>query len=376
MQRRVKYLLVLFLIAAGFGGPLAAFAGDICAICGKEINGSIYLMTDEVTGEKEMVCSDCIKLPRCAICGLPVKPGDGLALPDGRYFCARDSKTVVLKADDAEQICAEVKDDLDRVFSRFTSFPTNVDVTAIDRIDVDSIFHRLGNAFESPDLLGCTQPMTDTGEKRYKISLMTGLPLGELKETCAHEYSHTWVGENVPEERHARIARDAEEGFCEMVGYLYMDSLPDEVEKKRVLRNNYTRGQVALFVEAEQRYGFDQILDWMRYGVTAKLEAGHLDEIRDVKIISAKPAGIYRQPQITDANQLPPAPAVLKLEGIMWGNSPVAIINGHSFFLNDTGIVKIGGTNLTLRCMAIQKNSVRIQNAVSGTEQELDLPKN
>ena len=56
------------------------------------------------------------------------------------------------------------------------------------------------------------------------MSLMTGLPLAELKATCAHEYSHAWVGENVPKERRARLGRDAEEGFCELVAYLLMDS--------------------------------------------------------------------------------------------------------------------------------------------------------
>ena len=175
------------------------------------------------------------------------------------------------------QICGQVKDDLDRLFSRFTSFPTNVDVTVIDRIDVDSMFNTEGNGFESPDLLGCIRPETVNDETRYKMSLMTGLPLAQLKETCAHEYSHAWVGENVPKERRARLGRDAEEGFCELVGYLLMDSQNEEVEKKRVLQNHYTRGQIDLFIEAEKRYGFDQVLDWMKYGVAAQLEAGHVD---------------------------------------------------------------------------------------------------
>jgi hypothetical protein len=379
MQRRVKYLVILVLMTwAAFASSLAVRA-DVCAICGQPIYGTIYTMTDKVTGERIEVCSNCcFTLPQCDICGLPIKKGDEIQLPDGRYFCARDAKTVVIKTDDAEQICAVVKDDLDHIFSRFTSFPTNVEVTAIDHIDAYSIFQS-----ESPDLLGCTEPITDHGPKHYKISLMTGLPLSELKETCAHEYSHTWVGENVPAERHRRIARDAEEGFCEMVGYLYMDSLGDEKEKKRVLANTYTRGQVALFVQAEQQYGFDDVLDWMRYGVTSELEAGHLDEIRDVKMpapgtvfntatFAGNPVVPIKRPVVA----IPPAPATIKLEGIMWGKPPSAIINGHTFFVDDVNTVKLGGTNTTLRCVAIQQNSVRIQNLNSGKEQELNLPKN
>ena len=170
------------------------------------------------------------------------------------------------------RFAAEVKDDLDRLFSRFTSFPDNVDVNVIDRIDVDSMYGISGHDFESPDLLGCIEPVTNDGVKRYHMSLMIGLPLSELKETCAHEYSHAWVGENVPRARHARIDRDAEEGFCEMMGYLLMDSQGEEGEKKRVLKNSYTRGQVQLFIAAEQQYGFEDVLDWMRYGVTSRLD--------------------------------------------------------------------------------------------------------
>ena len=147
----------VFLVCAGRRRRWAH--DDICAICGQPIQGTIYLMTDKVTGEKVLVCSDCIKLPLCSICGLPVKD-NGVALPDGRHLCARDAKTVVLKADDIEQICGQVKDDLDRLFSRFTSFPTNVDVTVIDRIDVNSMFYTEGNGSESPDLLGCIRPET------------------------------------------------------------------------------------------------------------------------------------------------------------------------------------------------------------------------
>ena len=357
-----------------FGTSLVVLADNICAICGKEIQGPIYIMTDQVTGEKVLVCSDCIKLPRCSICGLPVKE-NYVELPDGRYLCARDARTVVLKADDIEQICGQVRDDLDRLFSRFTSFPTNVDVTVIDRIDVNSMFNMEGNSFESPDLLGCIRPERVNNQTRYKMNLLTGMPLAQLKETCAHEYSHAWVGENVPKERHARLARDAEEAFCELVGYLLMDSQNEEVEKKRVLQNHYTRGQIDLFIEAEQRYGFDEVLDWMKYGVAPQLESGHVDELRDVRM---PPAGsVAGSPAIFNGFSKPaPAPTTIKLEGILWGNPPVAIINGRSFLANDLEKVQLGNTNVMIRCLEIREKSVRIQNIGSGKEQVLFLPPN
>jgi Protein DA1 len=372
MQRFGKYLWIIVLLA-GFGlcGPSSAWARDICAICGRPIQDTIYIVTDEVTNEKKFVCYDCAHLPRCAICSLPVKE-NGLQLADGRFLCARDARTAVVEASDAERISAQIKDDLDRLFSRFTEFPANVDVAVIDRIDVDTMFSPGGNDFESPNLLGCIRPDTVNHETRYKMSLMTGLPLAELKATCAHEYSHAWVGENVPKERRAKLGRDAEEGFCELVAYLLMDSQSEKGQKKFILQNRYTRGQIDLFIEAEKRYGFDQVLDWMKYGVAEQLEEGHVDALRDVKMPPAKTVAV--NPAIYyNTNQPAPAPATIKLQGVLWGNQPVAIVNGRSFFAQELNQVKIGGTNVTIRCLEIRKKSVRIQNVDSGKEQELSL---
>jgi hypothetical protein len=386
-----KWLWIFLALAClGCAQPLALLAENICAVCGKEITGPIYLVTDEVTGEQELVCSNCFKLPRCYICGMPVKD-DAVVLPDGRYLCARDAKTVVLDTNQATQICAGVKDDLDRLFSRFTFFPTNVDIAYIDRLDVQSMYGQDGYDVESPNLLGCIRPVTVDSEKRYAMRLMTGLPLVELKATCAHEYSHAWAGDNVPPARRRRLARDAEEGFCELVAYLLMDSQQEEAQKKFILRNRYTRGQVQLFIEAEQRYGFDEILDWMKYGVTARLEADHLDEVRDISQPPATPTD-HRPAVISKsagtnhpvASNLQPhqpavsaaAPAAFRLEGILWGGLPVAIINGHTFAVNDQDKVPFGRTNVTIRCLEIQPASVRIREMDSGTEQQLRLPPN
>ena len=161
MQHRGKYLWIVLLLAGFCLGPPLAARADICAICGQPIQGTIYLITDKVTGEKN---AGLFRLRQIA----PVfhlrsaRQGSACQLPDGRYLCARDAKTAVVKADDAERICAQVKDDLDRLFSRFTVFPDNVDVTVIDRIDVDSMFNPEGNDFESPDLLGCIRPRRST----------------------------------------------------------------------------------------------------------------------------------------------------------------------------------------------------------------------
>src|SRR3974377_1251498 len=98
---------------------MTALAEDVCIVCGKPIDGSYYLVTDQVAGTNQMVCGSCIKLPRCFICGLPVNE-NGIALSDGRHLCARDGKTAVLKAEDARRIADEVNDSLKKWFSHFT----------------------------------------------------------------------------------------------------------------------------------------------------------------------------------------------------------------------------------------------------------------
>jgi hypothetical protein len=171
------------------------------------------------------------------------------------------------------------------------------------------------------------------------------------------------------------LGRDAEEGFCELVAYLLMDSQGEEGQKKFILQNRYTRGQIDVFIEADKRYGFDQILDWMKYGVDAQLEAGHVDKLRDVQMSAAK-SGTGSSVAYSRTIQPAPAPAILKLDGVLWGSRPVAIINGCTFLANDLSAVKVGGTNLMIRCLGIQKTSVRIQNVNSGKEQELRLSAN
>ena len=394
MNGRIKatggwFWAFLLMALISCAGPSSSWSSSVCAVCGKPIYGPIYEMTDQTTGEKVLVCSNCLMtLPRCYICGLPVLKEDAVELPDGRYLCARDAKTVVLDTNQAMQICEQVRDDLDKLFSRYTFFPTNVDIAWIDRLDVEAMSQQSGYDIESPNLLGCIRPVLNhDGEIRYAMRLMTGMTFAGLKATCAHEYSHAWVRDNVLPPRHARIAKDTEEGFCELVAYLLMDSQQEEAQKQFILRNHYTRGQVQLFIEAEQQYGFDEILDWMRYGVTSRLEDGRLDEIRDIQAQSTTPAasGPYSEPiairthvagagQIAISGSKPSVePTQIQLEGIMLGGAPAAVINGRTFFIGDVNILKIGGTNMSIRCLAIQQNQVKIVDTASGRERDLYL---
>ena len=72
--------------------------------------------------------------------------------------------------------------------------------------------------------------------------------------------------------------------------------------KKFILKNLYTRGQVQLFIEGNNKYGFDQILDWMQYGDTSELETGRLDKILDV--VMPRPASVTDSPAAVNSNSV------------------------------------------------------------------------
>jgi len=183
-------------------------------------------------------------------------------------------------------------------------------------------------------------------------------------------------------ERGCQIREEAEEGFCELIAYLLMVSQHEEKQKNVILENLYTHGQAALFIEAEKRYGLNDILDWIKYGETGYLEVGRLDKIRNVKIPAKKTvsAEYVAANKSADTNNtvsetnlpLSVLPAI-KLQGIIWGTRPTAIINGRSFFANDQLAVKNGFSNVLIRCLEIKKSTVRIRHVDSNQEEELSL---
>src|SRR5256885_2624888 len=102
----------------------SAFAAlaERCMVCGAEIVGTkVYLAEDKIDKETKHICYYCSISPNiCFLCGLPVWK-DFLQLSDGRFLCARDTKKVVLDSGVAKDICADVKDKLERMLSRFLS---------------------------------------------------------------------------------------------------------------------------------------------------------------------------------------------------------------------------------------------------------------
>ena len=370
---RIRNLLFLALLL--LSGPALA-DGDKCAICGKDFGQLVYIFTDKVVNEKKRLCGDCAALAEvCFVCGLPVRT-NYTKLPDSRLLCERDAKNAILDDDEAKQICEDTRDTLDRLFSRFLSFPsTNLTIGVVDRINLLQLFRVPGNDFECPNVLGYIQCKTNRTKIGYEISLLGGLPRSEFKAVCAHELTHAWVFQNVPVERRKTLGHDAHEGFCELIAYLLMDSESDEDQKKMILRNAYTRGQIALFIEAEKQYGFNEVLDWMKFGLDALLHGDDLNRLRNITVpLKVSPVPLLKSPAVVarPASQ----PQMLALNGIVWNQThPTALINGRTFAPSEEARVKLGQTNVLIRCVAIRQDGVRIRIVSSGQEHELSLAK-
>jgi hypothetical protein len=155
---------------------------------------------------------------------------------------------------------------------------------------------------------------------------------------------------------------------------MLMDSLHQEEQMARMLRNSYTRGQIDLFIAAEKEFGLNDILDWMRWGVKSHLRAADLVDIRNVEMPRAASGPTTNPLTYRPASKQAPAPANLTLKGISsGGNKPMALINDQTFSVGDTAKVRVGTSNLLVRCLAIEKQSVRVQLVESGQITELRL---
>jgi hypothetical protein len=345
---------------------------DHCAICGALFTEKVYVIEDKVTGEKVQVCPDCtLKRERCFFCGLPVKIDD-TKLPDGRSICLRDAKTAVLDDATAQQVVHETSDGLDRLFSRFMSFPeTNVSVKLVDRVNLQILFKEAGDAYSCPNVWGYTQTKPKKPARfDHRISLLTGLPAATLKATCAHEYTHTWLNEHLSPARKKTIDSDAIEGFCELIAYLLSDAQGNEQEVSLIKRNAYTRGQIDLLIEAERTYGLSDIIDWMQYGTDGRLEVGALDRIRNVELPKGRSVGALPVYQTAAVK----GPETLLLKGISGTAAhPFALINEHTFEENEQATVHVGTTNLMIRCLSIRGGKVKVLLLGSGKTEELVL---
>jgi len=364
--------LQLFIVF-GLMGLAVNLQAQLCAVCNQQIGINVYLVEDKVTNEQKRVCDQCILLSSsCYLCGLPVK-NNMTRLGDGRSLCARDAKEVVLSEDEARQNCTDARNELDRLFSRFTTFPnTNASVAIVDRTQMDQLVRTPGFDRQCPSVYGYIRSrVVAGGHWKHPISILSGLPKYRLMAVCAHELAHAWVRENVPATRD--MDRDAEEGLCELIAYRLMEQFNQQVEMNAIKNNLYTRGQFALFLEADNTYGFYTVMQWMKWGTDTGLREEEPDRIR--KIDEKKPPAPSPASDVAPLVVAPtPVPDTLTLIGISGtGSRRLALINDRAFGANESGKVRVGKTNVLVHCLEIRDGSVMIEVDGSQEKQELSL---
>jgi hypothetical protein len=362
--KRLPAGLVLLLC---FASHSVQAAGDICFTCQKEIRFTVYTWTDKVTRTKVMLCGDCTELPdNCYLCSMPLLKG-ATTLPDGRAICKRDLRSVVLDEQQALQICEQVKQDLDRLLIRFLTIPeTNVTIQLMDRVRLQELFKVIGNDYTCPNALGCTEAKTNDGHRTFEISLLSGLPKEDLMTTCVHEYAHTWIIENVPARRQKTIGKDAVEGFCELLSYLFAEQQGLHLGKSNILANHYTRGQIHLFIAAHQQYGLQDIVDWMKAGDDRLLLRSDLSRVRRLADRPALAPVPKVAPTVTTNPPVavvpPKLPEKLVLQGIVWSKTqPMATISGRNFDVNQELVLQLRDGPITVRCLEICPTAVVLQ---------------
>ena len=333
----------------------------------------MFSITDQVDQVKRYFCEDCAKhRPRCVMCGLPTND-KATVLPDGRVFCERDAKVAVLDPVEAKAICVEAKDALNLLFARFTTFPdTNVTVEIVDRNRMDQLLQQAsGFDRQCPSVQGyILSRVVQGGKWKHPISILDGVPRGQLIAVCGHEYAHAWVRENVAPTRD--LNRATEEGFCELVGYRLAENFNEEKAMKRVKDNHYTEGQFALFLDADTTYGFYTILQWMKWGTDHELLGEEPDRIRRINEKQVRPTVVTPQAPLVSGPT--PVPAQLTLIGILGsGTKRLALINDCSLGAGESGKVRFGNTNTTVRCVEIRTNSVVVEIGAEKRREELAL---
>jgi hypothetical protein len=191
-----------------------------------------------------------------------------------------------------------------------------------------------------------------------------------MQAVLAHELTHAWMRENVSPRRF--LDRHAEEGFCELVAHQFMRHIGSTRILKQIEQNSYSRGQINLFVTSERDYGMYVVLRWLRYGTDPSLDTEDPDRIRRiVEPVAPVSTQVSRPPVSLGPRVFPDEPTLVGISGT--GKQRLALINDQSLGAGETGKVRVGTTNISIRCVEIGADLVRIRIEGEETDRELRL---
>ena len=348
--------------------PALAQVSDVCVSCGEMIKTEVLMFSSPYYKERQPVCSACAALQTyCFICRLPAKKH--LDLKDGRIICERDVKIAVLSGEEAKMMFEEVKRDMILTFRGAKISPDrNIKFALADKTELEGLsrFKRFPSTHNA--LLGLTRSRAKADDFEHDINVLAGMPRNKFLAVCAHEYGHAWMQENLTDGR--TLDSDTVEGFCELLAYKYIVEKGDEVEKKLILENDYTHGQIDLFVRAQNDYSFYHVMKWIISGEDPSLSSAKLQRVLTLRSGSAPD---FAWPPPSTVRTVGPTNLVLKnISGT--AKRRFAMINGATMMVNESAKVPFATSNITVRCLAIKDASVIVRVAGESEPKELFLP--
>ena len=358
-------LLMLLLVSVA----KSASADDLCPVCGNRFGSKAYSITKQGRDQKVIVCEQCAKLEtECYICGVPVKH-KFTKLADGRLLCEEDAKQAVLDQHEAEKIFDDVKRDAQSILARLGSLPHhNIRVILEAKPRLDKTGANVISKHDDRLLMGLTRTQrTGEDDSQHTIYLLHGLTRERLMAVAAHEYGHAWLHENV----RRKLNSSAVEGFCDWLAYKVIKQKNATNEIRVLLESDYSEGQLQAFIAAEDEHRFNRVIQWVKVGVDPEIERENLKRVLVLREAQSEPA----EPPFAFAVAAPPRPAPtnLVLKGLSGSKlRRFALINDGTFAVNEQGKVRLGESNVVLRCVAIHDDAVTVH--VSGESAPRRLP--
>jgi hypothetical protein len=336
-----------------------------CAVCGHAIQGKFFSFDGASVGTRQAVCESCSQINTlCSACAMPVKE-NVTTLADGRLLCKDDAAVAVMSQQSAERTFADARRDLLHLLASFGVLPDrNIKIRLVTTTEINRM--RVANTpgHSKSLVVGLTETtVLPNHEFEHSIYVIDGLPPARFLATCAHEWAHAWIHENVPTQR--KLDGNSTEGFCEWVAYKLMSERNETIERKMILANTYTRGQVDAFIKADEDLRRYDIVKWMKEGVDRRIDADNTGRVRVVQQASS-------QMPLWQTAAPTPVPDQLTLRGISGNaNRRFALINDCTMRKNEMAKVRVGNTNVVLQCLQIGADSVVIR--LRGSDQTTEL---
>ncbi len=351
--------------------PSASGADDsLCIACGRRLGFGMTIYSFKRRGQDKKVwaCAECAKLDtQCYICGVPVK--DKLTqLSDGRLLCTEDAAQAVLEQHVAENLFEDVKRDCESILSQLGSLPHhNISLVLEAKARLDKQGGNIISTHDDSLLMGLTRTRREEGQFKHSIFLLHGLTRERMIVVAAHEYAHAWIHENV----RRKMNQDCVEGFCDWLAWKVITQKSAPYETKVLLDSRYSRGQLQAFIAAEKEHGFYRVMLWVKGGNDPEIEIENLARINTLRDDAPREApSVSVIPTMAPAPR--PAPTHLVLKGLSGTPSRrFALINDGTFMANESGKVRLGTSNVVIRCVEIRADAVLIE--VAGEKKLLRL---